>query len=88
MKGIHLSLLNLPKDYPLHYTKVLKWIQHNQKLAFTYKKQEWKDVSGAKANRASCEGYVRHMRHYLKHGDWIDNFYGEDQELKIYWRST
>ena len=31
----------------------------------------------------SHEGYVREMQSYLKHGDWVSNFYGEYQEKKI-----
>ena len=43
------------------------------------------DVKGAKAKLHSKEGYVRNMQHYLKHGDWIDNFYGEYEEKKVQW---
>jgi len=28
------------------------------------------------------------MQHYLKHGDWIDNFYGEYEEKKVQWRTV
>ena len=28
----------------------------------------------------SHQGYIRHCEYYLKHGDWIDDFYGEYQE--------
>ena len=28
----------------------------------------------------SHQGYVRHCEYYLKHGDWVDDFYGEYQE--------
>ena len=44
-----------------------------------------RDVKGAKAKLHSKEGYVRNMQHYLKHGDWIDNFYGEYEEKKVQW---
>ena len=29
------------------------------------------------------EGYVKHMKTYLRTGDWVDVFYGEHQEKKI-----
>ena len=41
----------------------------------------------AKARLHSKEGYGRNMQHYLKHGDWIDNFYGEYEEKKVQWRT-
>jgi len=64
---------------------VIEWIAHNQLLANEYRKQERQNIKNSIANRASCEGYIKHMRHYLKHGDWIDNFYGKDQEGKVVW---
>ena len=85
LKGIHPSLRKIPKDHPIHYLKVIEWIAHNQLLANEYRKQERQNIKGAIANRASCEGYIKHMRHYLKHGDWVDNFYGQDQEGKVVW---
>ena len=77
----------MSKDHPIHYLKVLEWIAYNQLLITEYRKQEKQNIKGAIAKRASCEGYIRHMRHYLKHGDWIDNFYGQDQEGKVIWIS-
>ena len=76
----------MPKKHPLHYLNVWSWIQHNQDLITACRKQERLKVKGALARRLSCEGYLRHMRHYLRHGDWIDNFYGADQEIQMVWR--
>ena len=87
LKGIHPSIRKMSKDHPIHYLKVMDWITHNQSLVSEYRKQERQNIKGAIANRASCEGYIKHMRHYLKHGDWIDNFYGRDQEGKVIWIS-
>ena len=85
LKGIHLSLRKMSKEHPIHYLKVMNWITYNQSLVSEYRKQERQNIKGAIANRASCEGYIKHMRHYLKHGDWIDNFYGQDQEGRVIW---
>ncbi len=87
LKGIHPSLRKMSKDHPIHYLKVMDWIAHNQFLVSEYRKQERQKVTSSIANRASCEGYIKHMRHYLKHGDWIDSFYGKDQEGKVIWIS-
>ena len=46
-----------------------------------------RDVKGAKAKVYSKEGYIRNMQHYLKHGDWIDDFYGEYEEKKVKWKT-
>ena len=45
-----------------------------------------KEVKGARAMYHDLEGYVRFMNHYLKHGDWISDVYGEYQEKRIKWR--
>ena len=76
----------MPKDHPIYYVKILEWIDHNKLLVSEYRKQEKNNTKGAIAKRTSCEGYIRFMRHYLKHGDWISNFYGQEEEGRIYWR--
>ena len=76
----------MPKDHPIYYVKILEWIDHNKLLVSEYKKQERNNIKGAIAKRVSCEGYIRFMRHYLKHGDWISDFYGQEEEGRIYWR--
>ena len=42
-------------------------------------------VDGAIAKCADHSAYIRHCEWYLKHGDWIDNFYGEYEEKKVQW---
>ena len=76
----------MPSDHPIYYTKVLEWIDHNKLLISEYRKQERNNIKGAIARRVSCEGYIRFMRHYLKHGDWISDFYGQEEEGRTYWR--
>ena len=79
-------LLSMSEDHSIHYLQVLKWIDHNKYLVSEYRKQERNNIKGAIAKRVSCEGYIRLMRHYLKHGDWVSDFYGEEEESKVYWR--
>ena len=86
VKGLHPTLLKMSDDHPIHYLKVMKWIQHNKLLIGEYRKQERNNIKGAIAKRASCEGYIRFMRHYLRHGDWISDFYGAEEEGRVYWR--
>ena len=46
-----------------------------------------RDVKGAKAKLADAEGYIRHMRHYLKYGDWCNDFYGPYEDKRIKWQT-
>ena len=86
VKGIYPPLLKMSKDHPLYYVKVLKCIDHHKLLVSEYRKQEKNNMKGAISRRASCEGYIRFMRHYLRHGDWISDFYGAEEEGRVYWR--
>ena len=81
--GVHESLWDLPKDHQLHPDKIKVWIKTQGELARTERTQVKQNIKGAIAKLASHEGYIRHMKSYLKHGDWIDMFYGEYQEKKI-----
>ena len=42
-----------------------------------------KNIKGDDPKMYSHQGYVRHCEYYLKHGDWIDDFYGEYQEKEL-----
>lgn len=90
LKNIHPSVVSLPVSHFLHYKKVIQWIvtqteiaKASQKISRTSKdlKIKQKELS----NYMSCKAYVRHMEHYLRHGDWADNFYGEYQEKRVRW---
>ena len=83
--SIHPSVLALPDDHYLSYKNVKGWIKTNKELVSGLRGDVRRDVKGAKAKLHSKEGYVRNMQHYLKHGDWIDNFYGEYEEKKVQW---
>lgn len=83
MGGIHASLRDLPKDHMLHPDKVKDWIATQKDLLRTEKAGARQNVKGAIARAANHEGYIRHMKSYLKHGDWCDDFYGEHQEKRI-----
>ena len=79
------EVLAKPDDHFLSLKKVRSWIKSNKEQISSLRAEVRRDVKGAKAKLHSKEGYIRNMQHYLKHGDWIDNFYGEHEEKKIKW---
>ena len=85
--SIHPSVLALPDDHYLSYKNVKGWIKTNKELVSGLRGDVRRDVKGAKAKLWHIDGYIRHMQHYLKHGDWVDNRYGEYQEKKVKWRT-
>lgn len=79
-------LKDLDDDHPLHWKTVKEWIKYNKELLAENKKAIRRQDKGAIARGKSIEGYIRHMETYLRTGDWIDMFYGKDQEHKMKYR--
>ena len=84
-QNIHPEVLARPDDHFLSLKNVRQWIKSNKEQLSSLRGEVRRDVKGAKAKFHSVEGYIRHMQHYLKHGDWIDNAYGEHQEKSVKW---
>ena len=84
-QNIHPDVVAKPDDHFLSLKNVRSWIKSNKEQLSSLRGEVRRDVKGAKSKFHSIEGYIRHMQHYLKHGDWIDNFYGEYEEKKVQW---
>jgi|TARA_B100001996_G_scaffold325969_1_gene272124 hypothetical protein len=84
---IHSEVLAKPDDHPLCVKNVKSWIRSSKEQLSALRGDMRRDVKGAKARFYGKEGYIRNMQHYLKHGDWIDDFYGEYEEKKVQWRT-
>ena len=84
-QNIHPEVLARPDDHFLSLKNVRQWIKSNKEQLSSLRGEVRRDVKGAKSRFHSIEGYIRHMQHYLKHGDWIDNAYGEHQEKSVKW---
>ena len=84
-QNIHPEVLARPDDHFLSLKNVRQWMKSNKEQLSSLRGEVRRDVKGAKAKFHSVEGYIRHMQHYLKHGDWIDNAYGEHQEKSVKW---
>lgn len=84
--GIHPSLRDCPDDDELSPLKVKEWIRTQKKLLYAAQSDARQKVKGAPARVANHEGYIRNMQKYLRDGDWVDNFYGEEQEKRIRWK--
>jgi len=82
-KNIADKVQNLPEDHPLSMKNVKEWIKVTQDKHGALKVAVRQNVKGAAAKTASLEGYIRNMKMYLESGDWIDDFYGENMEMKM-----
>ena len=86
-KNVHSSVIALPDDHVLSYKKVREWIKHNREKLSPLRGEVRRNVKGSIAKLTSIEGYLRQMQHYLKHGDWSNDFYGKDEQMRIKWKT-
>jgi len=82
------SVLDRGDEHPLSAKKVKTWIKTQKALASTYRSEVRREVKGSHTKLADSVGYVRHMQHCLKHGDWINDYYGEYEEKRVQWKTT
>ena len=88
-KNIAKSVLALPDDDKYSFKIVKKWIKHSKNLVLEYSKiarsrmsstQEKQKASNAAEHK---KAYIRYMELYLKSGDWVSTFSGEDENQKV-----
>ena len=83
--NIHPSVIARPDDDPLSRKKVVQWIKTQKSLLASERHNLRRKVKGAESKVADHTAYIRHCEWYLRHGDWIDDRYGEYQEKKTKW---
>ena len=86
-KNVHPSVIALPDEHYLSYKKVKKWIKTQQDLARSYRRDATRKVPGAISKASGASAYVRQMNHYIQHGDWPSDYYGEYEENKVSWKT-
>ena len=87
-KNVHPSVVALPDGNPLSLQSVRGWIKHNKELLSEERRAARAGVKGADSKVAGIEGYVRNMEHYIRTGDWVDWFYGQEQQNKVRYKCT
>ncbi len=91
-KNIFPSVLAKPDDDPLSLKSIKKWIKHNKEKASAFLTNSRrrgttpKQSIADKINADGAKAYIRMMEHYLRTGDWISDFMGDDEEKKTQWK--
>ena len=91
-KNIYPSVLAKPDDDSLSLKSIKKWIKHNKEKAAAHltnsrrRGASPKQSIADKINADGAKAYIRMMEHYLRTGDWISNFMGQDEEMKTQWK--
>ena len=88
-KNIAESVLALPDDDKYSFKNVKTWIKHSKDLVLEYNKIARSRVSSSQeAQKASNVAdhkkvYIRELEYYLKSGDFISYFSGQDEATKV-----
>ena len=88
-KNINKNVLSLPDDDTYSLKNVKEWIKHNKEMVASLGKQARGRYVGEKERRVaenqaiSRKAYIRYCEFYLKSGDWIGMFSGQDEEHKV-----
>ena len=91
-KNIYPSVLAKPDDDPLSLKSIKKSIKHNKEKAAAFLTNSRrrgttpKQSIADKINADGAKAYIRMMEHYLRTGDWISDFMGDDEEKKTQWK--
>ena len=88
-KNVSERVLALPDDDTYSFKNVKGWIKHNKEMVAALGKSARGRYVGEKESRiaemqtASRKAYIRYCEFYLKSGDWIGMFSGQDEEHKV-----
>ena len=91
-KNIHPKVLEIPDDDPLSLKSIKKSIKHSKDRASAYSVNSRrrgatpKQAIADSINSDNTKAYIRFMEHYLRTGDWISDFMGDDEEKKTQWK--
>ena len=91
-KNIHPKVLEIPDEGPLSLKSIKKSIKHSKDRASAYSVNSRRRGATPKQaitdsiNSDNTKAYIRFMEHYLRTGDWISNFMGDDEEKKTQWK--
>ena len=88
-KNIAESVLALPDDDKYSFKNVKTWIKHSKDLVLEYNKIARSRVSSSQEKQKASNAadhkkvYIRDLEYYLKTGDFISYFSGQDELTKV-----
>ena len=88
-KNIAESVLALPDDDKYSFKNVKTWIKHSKDLVLEYNKIARSRVSSTQEKQKASNAaehkkvYIRDLEYYLKSGDFISYFSGQDETTKV-----
>ena len=88
-KNVAKSVLKLPDDDKYSFKNVKEWIKHSKDLVSEYNKTARSRASSPQEKQKAFNAvdhkkvYIRDLEYYLKSGDYISYFSGQDEVTKV-----
>ena len=88
-KNVSKYVLGLDDEEPYSLKNVKVWIKHNKELISMLqsrarnKEMSPKDKQQALTQADNKKAYIRYIEHYIRTGDWIGMFSGQDETNKV-----
>ena len=88
-KNVHPYVLSLDDEEPYSLKNVKVWIKHNKELVSMLtararnRDMSPKDKQQALMQADDKKAYIRYIEHYIKTGDWIGMFSGQNEMKKV-----
>ena len=88
-KNVHPYVLSLDDEEPYSLKNVKVWIKHNKELVSMLtararnKDMSPKDKQQALIQADDKKAYIRYIEHYIKTGDWIGMFSGQNEMKRV-----
>ena len=88
-KNVHPYVLNLDDEEPYSLKNVKVWIKHNKELITMLNARSRarevspKDKQQALTQAEDKKAYIRYIEHYIKTGDWIGMFSGQNEMKRV-----
>lgn len=86
-QNVHPEVFALPDEHNFSLKNVRKWIKTTKEQIPEARRGVKDKRKGAVMELASLQAYVRNCEWYIKHGDWIDDFWGEHQQKRVRWKT-
>ena len=88
-KNVHKYVLGLDDEEPYSLKNVKVWIKHNKELITMLNARarnreiSLKDKQQALTQADDKKAYIRYIEHYIKTGDWIGMFSGQNEMKRV-----
>ena len=88
-KNVHPYVLDLDDEAPYSLKNVKVWIKHNKEMVSMLsararnRETSQKDKQHALNMADNKKAFIRYIEHYIKTGDWIGMFSGQNETTKV-----